>query len=92
MESKSTKKKVFDLISELSEDEEFGLNPKKAEITEDDEMSELGVNSIIFIKLLVKMEKELNIKFEDEMLDYQTFVTIGDLIRMIEDQTNITEG
>lgn len=88
MESKSTKKKVFDLISELSEDEEFGLNPKKAEITEDDEMSELGVNSIIYIKLLVKMEKELNIKFEDEMLNFQTFDTIGDLIRMVEDKTS----
>ncbi|HHU50868.1 MAG TPA: acyl carrier protein [Firmicutes bacterium] len=87
MKSKFTKEKVFDLICELSADEYFGLNLKKAELTEDDKISELGVNSIIFIKLLVKLEKEFNIKFEDEMLNYRAFDTIGDLIRMIEDKT-----
>ena len=49
MKSKFTKEKVFDLICELSADEYFGLNLKKAELTEDDKISELGVNSIIFI-------------------------------------------
>lgn len=87
MKSRFTKEKVFDLIGELSEDEDFGLDLKKTEITEDDKISELGVNSIIFIKLLVKMEKEFDVKFEDEMLNYQTFDTIGDLIRMIEEKT-----
>lgn len=87
MKSKFTKEKVFEFIGELSTDEDFGLNLKEDEITEDVKISELGVNSIIFIKLLVKIEKEFNIKFEDEMLNYRAFDTIGDLIRMIEDKT-----
>ena len=44
----------------------------------------LGINSIVFIKLVVEIEKEFDIEFDDEMLDYTQFNSLGMLCAYVE--------
>jgi len=51
----------------------------------DEDMGKLGINSLRFIKLVVILENEYNIKFENEDLDFSRFRTLRDLISHIEE-------
>jgi len=46
--------------------------------------TELAVNSIEFIKIIVGIETNLDIEFEDEYLNIQRFETIADMVRYVE--------
>jgi acyl carrier protein len=46
----------------------------------------LGINSIMFIKIVVDLEKEFNIEFDDEMLDVQKFISLETLYEYIDKQ------
>lgn len=43
-----------------------------------------GVNSIEFIKMLVNIEKEFEIEFDDEMLDIEKMSTLDKLCAVLE--------
>ncbi len=53
-----------------------------------DKIQELGLNSILFIEMLVKFEKEYKIKFEDKELDLSAYETIDDLCKIVEQHQN----
>jgi acyl carrier protein len=46
----------------------------------------LGVNSLIFIKIIVSIEKQFNINFEDEDLDYTKFTNIESLVSYVQNK------
>lgn len=44
---------------------------------------ELGINSILFVKLLINLEIELDIEFEEEIININQMYTPDELIRYI---------
>ncbi len=72
--NKNIEKRVFDIMTDILEVEPNYIEPDKT-------FDELEIDSILFIRLVVQCETELNIQFEDEMLlttrfpDVNTFVT-----------------
>jgi acyl carrier protein len=50
----------------------------------DQDLSDIGLNSITFIKAIVGIEKAFGIEFDEGNLDFQKFKTIGDIVRYVE--------
>lgn len=55
-------------------------------INADTDLSTLGFNSISYIKLVVAVEEEFNIEFNDEYLDISKFDSINSVISYIESE------
>lgn len=53
------------------------------QINADNDLKDLGINSISFIKIIVGLETEFDIEFDDEDLDASKFATIKDLIEYV---------
>lgn len=51
-----------------------------------DEMNleEIGVDSIAFISIIIAIEEEFNIRFDDMQLIYDHYQTVGDLIEAVQ--------
>lgn len=56
------------------------------EINEQDDLVRIGVDSLAFIKIIIALEKEFNIKIDDIYLDVGKFATVGQLVTFISDQ------
>ncbi|WP_028560593.1 acyl carrier protein [Paenibacillus pinihumi] len=71
--------KLRNFISELTENKEavFALGLE-------DSLSDIGLNSIKFIELVVAIESESGIEFDDEDLDIKNFENLNKLISYIE--------
>lgn len=54
----------------------------KSDINLDDNIVDLGINSVHFIKLVVELEEAYN--FEFAILDYKKFITVRDISRYVE--------
>jgi len=50
----------------------------------DTELKLLGLDSLSFIQLIVNLEKELDIAFNDEMLDISNYACVKDLVLTVE--------
>lgn len=50
--------------------------------------AEIKLNSIAFVKIIVRIEDELGINFNLKMIDIEQYITIKDLIDYIEDLVN----
>ena len=50
----------------------------------DENLAERGIGSIIFIKLIVLIEVEFEIEFEDDKLNISDFCNVNELIKYIE--------
>lgn len=57
---------------------------KKKKIREKGELKNINIDSIIFIKIIVEIENEYNIEFEDEFLNYNQFDTLLNLSQYVE--------
>ena len=74
MNGNDTQKKVLTIFEDILE-----LDPESVKLEQTFE--ELEIDSILFIRLVVQCETELDMQFEDEMLlmtkfpDVQTYVT-----------------
>lgn len=62
------------------------LNKKHGEINEKDTLEQAGIDSILFIQLVIRCEKKFHICFEDEMLIMDKFSCIGALLEYIEER------
>ena len=60
--------------------EVVGLNVKST----GEMLTDLNVNSLNFIEIVVKIEDEFSIEFEDDKLMYNSFATIDDLISYVK--------
>lgn len=49
-----------------------------------DDLQEVGINSLNFIKLIVAIENEFEIEFEDDDLDHTRFKTLTAICNYIE--------
>lgn len=59
----------------------FGI---EGEIDFDKSMEEYGVNSISFIKMLVLLEKELGIEFDEDTFKFSDYNTPNQILKYIE--------
>jgi len=53
----------------------------------DADLSTLGVNSMTFIKLVVAMEMEFGVSWDDEDLELSNFLTVNNIIEYIQAST-----
>jgi acyl carrier protein len=53
------------------------------DIKKDAVIRNLGIDSIVFIQILVNIETQFNIEFPDEMLSINTMNTIDDMVETI---------
>lgn len=76
----SNKDKIIEIISATLEDESV-----KEMLENNNDLSQLQINSISFIKIVVELENEFDIEFSDEALDYSRFSTSENLCEYIEE-------
>ncbi len=64
------------------------LNEIVADATMESKTENLLINSITFIKLIVKLEEVFSVQFEDETLNKTYFLRIEDIFNYIEENIN----
>lgn len=69
------KEKIFKIIKDLSNTD--------IELSEETLLSDIGINSLKLVTLIVTLEEELNVQFDDSDLSTQQIKTIGNIIVMI---------
>ena len=47
-------------------------------------MEDLEINSIFFVKIVIKCEQKFNFEFEDEMLVMNRFENLGDFVNYVK--------
>lgn len=60
------------------------------ELTKEDNLVDLGINSIIIIKMVVEIEKVFGFEFADEDLVNNKFIRIEDLMCYISERKNLS--
>jgi acyl carrier protein len=50
----------------------------------------LGLNSLLFIKFVVRLEVEFDIDFDDENMSVGNFVTINDIVAYVEQNADVS--
>lgn len=50
----------------------------------DENLKNIGFNSLIFVKLVVSIEDTFQFTFDDEMLDYNRYKTLRDISDYIQ--------
>jgi acyl carrier protein len=55
----------------------------KEDITIDTQISDLSLDSLSFISIIVEIENLYNIEFDIETLDIKTWNTVGDIIEYV---------
>ncbi len=79
---------VMDTIKRVLTEQPEEVDINLDGIKEEDNILELGLNSISYIKLIVEIENEFDIEFEDCMLDYTTMESIKDIIDTVNNKLN----
>jgi acyl carrier protein len=69
------KEKVFEIIGNVMTLKTIGTG---------ESLRELGINSVQFVQIIVKLEAEIGIEFPDEMLIFNEATSINDLINNVE--------
>lgn len=80
-------------LLELSSDFESRFKNTLNEISEqtyyedvmDVDFQELGINSIAFVRLIVALENEFDVEFDDGSLDVNSFTTLRQLMKYAEE-------
>lgn len=65
-----------------------GLSTPISEISSSDDLTAFGVNSISYIKIVVAIEQEFGVEFDEVNLDFSMFKTINSLSEYIEEVTS----
>lgn len=61
-------------------------------ISEDENLNRIGIDSINFIEIIISLEDEYNIAFEDEELLLENLNTVNKLYKIISDKVEITSN
>jgi acyl carrier protein len=79
------KKAIYDVIKQNISN--------STDVNDDTVLVEIGIDSVEFITMIIALEEEFNIRFEDMQLVYDNYRTIGQLVsvvqQVIEKQKNI---
>jgi acyl carrier protein len=54
------------------------------DVNDDTSLLEIGIDSIGFITMIIALEEEFNIRFEDMQLVYDNYRTIGQLVSVVQ--------
>lgn len=71
-------KRVSDCIAEI-------LNVEEINIDADQDIAQLGMDSLKFIQLIVKIEAEFNISFDDDLV-FENLNTIRKLVNAVSEK------
>ncbi|MEH7040805.1 acyl carrier protein [Bacillus pseudomycoides] len=52
------------------------------------DLRNVGMNSILFIQIIVELEKTFNIEFEESQLDYRQYETLSSIQEMVQERLN----
>ena len=76
------KNKVLNIISELSvlSDSEINL---------EDKFTDIGIDSLKIVELIIKLEEALDIKFDDSELDPSKLIAIKNIFELTEKYTGV---
>ena len=77
---------LCNIIRDVLENKE--IDDKKIK---EQQLINLGLNSISFIKMVVKIESEFDIQYDDEMLLIDKLNTLGDLSKYIQSKIDMRE-
>lgn len=70
------KEEIYDVIKQnLS---------NSADVSDDTALMEIGIDSVGFITMIIALEEEFNIRFEDMQLVYDNYRTIGQLATVVQ--------
>lgn len=76
--------KIIEIISSHSDMENINQY-----LVQNDDLTKLGMTSISFIKMIVKLEEEFGFEFEDEALDYNKFTSLNLLCSYMVDMMRL---
>ena len=48
--------------------------------------SEMGLNSLLYVKSIVQIEEELNFEFDDNALDFSNMISVDEIINLAFDK------
>ena len=82
MTTEAIKQEVIELISELFKDNGFDIDI----IEYVDLVDDMGMDSITFISIVVKVEAHFNIEVPDDMLLFENFKCVDDIVSVIENE------
>lgn len=74
-----TRKQIIEIITNILKKE--GLQEF---LEANSNLDDIGLNSLIFINIVVELENKFNISFDDEKLDYKSFANLDELIRYVD--------
>lgn len=69
---KEIKRIIIDVFRENAIEENIEFDEKKS-------FSEMGLNSLLYVKCIVNIEDRLQMEFDDESLDFANMVTIDQI-------------
>lgn len=72
------KNEIVEIVSELLQIEDID------EIYSTKDLREIGMDSILFIQLVIEIENKLNIELDDEDLLIDNFLTIDSIMNMVD--------
>lgn len=81
------KPKYYEIVSDIITAQVPELVKKSDSFNGD--LTNLGINSIIFIKLILALEEQFDIEFEDEVLVPQAFPTVDSIVRYIKNRIKV---
>lgn len=81
-------KEVNDIEKDLIEEVAMILNQEAKQISADDLLHDLGLDSLGFVELLVSIERIFNIKLMNTHLSKEDFSTISSLSKRIYETIN----
>lgn len=82
MTTKIIKQEVIELISELFKDKGFDIDILEYV----DLIDDLGMDSITFISIVVEIEARFDIEVPDEMLIFENFKCVDDIVFIVENE------
>jgi len=72
------------LVEILSSNSTFEIDKKKMYENEELELDELGINSLSFLKIIVAIEQQFDMEFDDDALEFFNFISLHKLSEYIE--------
>lgn len=81
MMSEDIKARVLTMLREVLDDNKEQLDT----IGSNEDLSVLGINSITFIRIVLALEMEFGVSWDDDDLEYQNFLTIENIVNYITD-------
>ncbi len=69
------KERLIKMIEELT---------GSTQVSAEQQLREIGINSITYVQILISLEDELGVEFPDQFLDFEALSTVGSLAALLE--------